>query len=160
MQTKSIVQASANVIRIVSLQKGDIYKRYESSSFGDDKVTFGIVRDVVNNGDNTFIEATEFEVSYSEMKAKTKIFSGEKDISIFPASIEEIEEDFTCCRDKVIKDIAENENKIVELRKALVTTEALLSGELQKELRTPDFKEMTQPEFNAKKIASQNNTEF
>ena len=32
MQTKNIVQASANVIRITNLHQGDIYKRFDNSS--------------------------------------------------------------------------------------------------------------------------------
>lgn len=66
MQTKNIVQASANVIRIVNLQKGDIYKRFDDSSYTRD-VKYGIVRNVYNNGENTYIEAVEYKKSYREM---------------------------------------------------------------------------------------------
>ena len=56
MQTKQIVQSSANVIRITKLVKGDIYKRFEQNS---DDTYFGIVTDVLNDGINTIITATE-----------------------------------------------------------------------------------------------------
>ena len=152
MQTKSIVQASANVIRIVNLKQGDIYKRYEESSYGDDKVHYGIVNSINNNGDNTFIEATEFKVSYSKMEATMRIFSGKKDIAIFPASVDDLQEDFGRCLRNTQDEIAKKKEEIVGLEKALATTERLLSGEMQQELSTPDFKEMPQQEFNQKKL--------
>ena len=155
MQTKSIVQASANVIRIVNIKQGDIYKRYEESSYGDDKVHYGIVNNINNNGEETFIEATEFAVSYSKMEAKTRIFSGKKDISIFPATIEDLQEDFGRCLRNTKEEIAKKKDEIVGLEKAMVTTERLLSGEMQKELRTPEFKEMPQSEFNQKKLQAE-----
>ena len=156
MQTKSIVQASANVIRIVNLKKGDIYKRYEESSYGSDKIHYGIVNNINNNGEETFIEATEFSVSYNKMEAETKIFSGKKDISIFPATIENLEQDFGRCLTQTKKEIKEKEEEIIGLKKALVTTERLLSGEMQKELSTPEFKELPQQEFNQKKLEAEN----
>ena len=152
MQTKSIVQASANVIRIVNLKRGDIYKRYEESSYGSDKVHYGIVNSINNNGDETFIEATEFAVNYSKMEASMKIFSGEKDIAIFPATIEDIEAEFGRCRNGLKEEIQKKKDEIVGLERALETTERLLSGEMQRELSTPEFRELPQQEFNQKKL--------
>lgn len=152
MQTKSIVQASANVIRIVNLKQGDIYKRYEESSYGNDSVHYGIVNSINNNGDETFIEATEFKVSYSRMEATMKVFSGKKDIAIFPASVDDLQEDFGRCLANTRDEITKKKEEIIGLEKALVTTERLLSGEMQRELSTPDFKEMPQQEFNQKKL--------
>ena len=159
MQTKSIVQASANVIRIVHLQQGDIYKRYEESSYGSDSVHYGIVNSINNNGDETFIEATEFKVSYSKMEATMKIFSGKKDIAIFPATADDLQEDFARCLANTQEEIKKKKDEIVGLERALVTTEQLLSGEMQQKLRTPDFKEMPQQEFNQKKL-QQESKEF
>lgn len=158
MQTKSIVQASANVIRIVNLKQGDIYKRYEEASYGSDKVHYGIVNSINNNGDETFIEATEFSVSYSKMEAQMKIFSGKKDIAIFPASVDDLQEDFGRCLTSTKEEIAKKKEEILGLERALATTERLVSGEMQRELSTPDFREMPQQEFNQRKLESESNS--
>jgi len=157
MQTKSIVQASANVIRIVNLQKGDIYKRYESSSYGSDKIHYGIVNHINNNGEETFIESTEYEIDVSEMNARTKVFSGTADISIFPATLEDLENDFKTCLRRTKEKLVDKEKEVKSLIKAIETTERLVSGELQKELQTPAFKELTQAEFNQKKLQAESN---
>ena len=60
MHTKQIIQASANVIRITNLRKGDVYKRIDDSSYGD-KVHYGVVLNLYNNGEKTYIETIEYK---------------------------------------------------------------------------------------------------
>ena len=151
MQTKQIIQQSANVIRIIKLSKGDIYKRYDTNSYSD-KILFGVVQDVKNDGENTFIEAVEYKYSYSELEADIKVFSGDSDVSIFPATLDEIKEKFESCVRNTQRNIEGKQEEIAKLEKALDTTKKLVSGELTKELKTPEFKELPQNEYNAKKV--------
>jgi len=147
METKNLVQTTANVIRVTNLKVGDIYKRYDDSSYSK-KTYYGIVRTINNNGEKTYIEAVEYEYSYSSLSANFSVFGGDEDINIFPATIEEIKNEFGGAVTKLYKEIESKEDEIKDKRKCVAETELLLSGELQKTLQTAEFKEMTQGEYN------------
>lgn len=145
MQTKQIVQASANVIRITNIQKGNLYKRFDESG---DYTYYGIVTDVLNDGNNTIITATEYRKSWSSMSVENKVIRGDKDFIMFPATIEEFKVEFQSVINSKKKDIEDYQLKIQEAERLIDTTEKLLSGELQKELSVAEFKEMTQGDFD------------
>lgn len=147
MQTKQIVQASANVIRITNIQKGNLYKRFEESG---DYTYFGVVTDVLNDGSNTIITATEYRKSWGDMNVENKVIRGEKEFVIFPATIEDFQMEFKDVISKKQREIECHKEEIVKAEKTIEITQKLLSGELQKELSTPAFKEFTQDEFNQK----------
>ncbi len=84
------------------------------------------------------------------MEASIYVMRGDNDVSIFPATLEEIQEEFASCAKSIEKKIAEKREEIAKLEGALDTTNQLVSGELQKKLQTPVFKEFTQAEFNQK----------
>lgn len=147
MQTKQIVQASANVIRITNVQKGNLYKRFDDSG---DYTYYGIVTDVLNDGINTVITATEYRRSWSSMDVENKVIRGEKEFVIFPATLEEFQDEFKTVVERKQKDIEDYQQKIIEAEKTIEITKRLISGELQKELSIPKFKEMSQVEFNEK----------
>jgi hypothetical protein len=154
MQTKQIVQASANVIRITNLAQGDIYKRFDDSSYSKD-VKYGIVKNIYNDGEKTYVEAVEYKKSYNDLEASVYIIRGDNDVSIFPATLEEIEMEFSDAQKGIERKIQEKQEEIRKLTGALETTQMLISGELQKKLQTPTFKEMAQAEFNQKKLAAE-----
>lgn len=150
MQTKQIVQSSANVIRITNLSVGDLYKRFDDSTYSK-STYFGIVKGIYNDGEKTYVESVEYEASYGDIEAQNYVIRGDDDVSIFPATVEELEMDFNNIESKLEKKIEEKRDEIVKLEKTLETTRKLISGELQKELRTPFFKELTQEQFLEKK---------
>jgi hypothetical protein len=151
MQTKNVIQTSANVIRITNLKKGDIYKRYEDSSYSS-SLYYGLVKDIKNNGEETFIEAIEYKKSYSSVDADLKIFSGSKDLSIFPATLEEVQEEFSGVVEKLEKEIKEKQKEIENKTKCIEDTNKLLSGQLANMIQSAEYKEITQAEFNQKKL--------
>ena len=150
MQTKNIIQSSVNVIRLINLKKGDVFKKISTESYSDG-ISYNVVVDLFNDGEITSIEVLEYKKSYSDIEAKTKIYSGTDDISIFPATIEEVSEYF----DKAIKKIEEDiENKKIELQKEMICLEkakGFVKGELSKKLTLAEFKEMPQLEYNEEK---------
>ena len=91
MQTQQIIQASANVIRITKLVKGNIYKRFED---GSDRTYYGIVTDVLNDGINSIITATEYRKSWRDIEVEMKVIKGNKDVVLFPATIDELQMEF------------------------------------------------------------------
>lgn len=147
MQTQQIIQASANVIRITKLVKGNIYKRFED---GSDRTYYGIVTDVLNDGINSIITATEYRKSWRDIEVEMKVIKGNKDVVLFPATIDELQMEFDSVIESKLKSIEEHEKAIVLDRKLIEVTRKLLSGELQKELSTPEFREMSQDEYNEK----------
>ena len=149
MQTKQIIQSSANVIRITNISKGNTYKRFEDN----DCVYYGIVTDVLNDGVNTIITATEYRKSWSSMEVAQKVMKGEKDYVLFPATIEEIESEFQSVVSSKEREIEDSKKKIAEDEKTIELTRKLISGEMQKELSAPQYKELTQEEFNEKVLA-------
>jgi hypothetical protein len=155
MQTKQIVQASANVIRITNLQVGDIYKRFDDSSYSK-TVKFGIVRGVYNDGTKTFVESVEYTKSYRSIEAEIYIIRGDNDVAIFPATLEEIQEEFGNAERSIKESIEDKREELAKLEQALLTTQQLITGELQQSLQTPAFKEMSQAKFNAKQLERAN----
>jgi hypothetical protein len=151
MQTKNIIQSNVNVIRITNLKIGDLYKRYEENTY-DNSVYYGIVRSINNSGEKTFIEVVEYKKTYATISADFKVFSGEKDLNIFPASISEIENEFEGITDKLEKEIGDKLKEIENKKKCIAEVQLLLSGELSKQLQTAEFKELTQSEYNLLKL--------
>lgn len=87
---KTLVSNTAQIVRIVSLQPGDVYKRLVESSYGSPKMQIGIVTGVMNNGDDAAITALEYEAAYGSVTAKVEVFTQSRDVSIFPADPAEV----------------------------------------------------------------------
>lgn len=154
MQTQNIVQASANVIRITNLLQGDLYKRFEHSEYSKD-THYGIVKGLYNDGEKTFIECVEYKKNYNGIEAQIYVIRGDKDVAIFPISLDELKEEFSSAEIKIVKQIEDKEKELTNLKGVLKITQELIDGTLQKKLQTPIFKEMTQKEYNQKLIERQ-----
>lgn len=151
MLTKQLIQASANVIRITKLVKGDVVKLFKDSNYGD-KIKYAVVLDIVNDGEKTFVQFLVYNKSYSEVKGEILVLSGDdKDYSIFPTSKEELDIDFEQVIESIKRSISDDENKLLDKKEMLRRTEEFLSGEMARKLTTPEFNEMTQAEFNERK---------
>lgn len=142
METRQVIQASANIIRITNLSKGDVYKRIEESSYSEPGVKYGIVMDLLNDGNECFIEVLEYTKSYSTVSCSIKVFSGKKDVAIFPATPEEVKEYLQSSVDSMERDIEEKkkevEKKIEECKKA----KEFVSGETMKKLTATKFESL------------------
>lgn len=151
MQTQNIVQTSANVIRITNLKIGDLYKRYTDSSY-DNSLFYGIVKSIDNNGEQTFIHAIEYKKSYSEISASVYIIRGDKEVAIFPATIQEIQDEFGSVVAGCEKEIEKLQKQIAEKERIITDTESLLNGTLAHSLQTPEYRELTQSDYAQKKL--------
>lgn len=159
MQTKNLIQTSANVIRITNLKIGDLYKRYSDSAY-DNSIYYGIVKAINNNGENTFLEAVEYNKSYSSITADFKVFSGDKDLSIFPATLDEIKDEFSKIVDKLEDEIKNKQLEIENKKKCIAETQLLITGELTDKLQSADFKTLTQSEYNQLKLSKASQLDF
>lgn len=88
MQVKQAIQSSANVIRVTNISAGDVYKRFDDSY--DDRVYYGVVHSVHNDGETAIIEALEYSYRYSSLDVNLKILRGDKDYKLFPSSPDEL----------------------------------------------------------------------
>lgn len=148
MQTKQAIQTSVNVIRITSITPGDVYKRFDENY--DDRVYFGLVTAVHNDGDKTIIEATEYKWSGWTLDVEYKILRGEKDYILFPSTPEELNLELEQARRKKQNEITEAQEKIEKNTKLIAEIDALISGEKQKQLKAMSYKELTQADYNQK----------
>ena len=152
MQTKQVVQASANVVRITNVSAGDVYKRFEQTSYSD-YTYYGIIRCVHNDGENTVIEALEFKKEYSNLQFSNKIFTNKtEDLAMFPATPEELNMEMDGIRKKKEKEIENKRDEILKLEKEIIDIENIESGEILKDLKAMSYKELSQNEYTQKKI--------
>ena len=150
MQVKQAIQSSANVIRVTNISAGDVYKRFDDSY--DDRVYYGVVQSVHNDGETAIIEALEYSYRYSSLDIELKVLRGDKEYKLFPSTPEELNTELDDVIQKKQKDIQEKTDQISKLGKEIEEIAKLMSGERLKELKAMSYKEMTQKEYQAKKV--------
>jgi len=154
MQTKTMIQSQANVLRITEIQKGNVIKMVEKDYSGT-KILFGVVTDLMNSGENTFIQLLLFERSYGDIKGKVKIYSGDEDLALFPATVEEVKNDMGAVLPELQKKVEKAKEDLANQIHALEEAESFISGETAKKLTEASFVELTMPEYAAEKKAKQ-----
>jgi hypothetical protein len=68
-----------------------VYKRLDTPSYGEPRLLFGVVTDILHNGEEAALVAIEFvPPSYGgSIEPVIKTFKGDTDVSIYPAQPEE-----------------------------------------------------------------------
>lgn len=150
MNVKQAIQASANVIRVTNISAGDVYKRFDDSY--DDRVYYGVVTSVHNDGEVAIIEATEYSYKYSSLDVNLKVLRGDKKYKLFPATPEDLNLELGDVVQRKNRDIESKKEDIKKLEKEISEVEKLLSGETLKNLKSMSYKELTQQQFEAKKL--------
>lgn len=91
MQVKTLIKSNANIIRVSEVGTGDVYKRLDKPAYGDERVVYGVVLDVLANGEDAALVTLEFgPVSYgTDPKPIIKTFKGDGDVALFPAALDE-----------------------------------------------------------------------
>lgn len=141
----------ANVISVTSLREGDVFKLLEVNSYGADSIFYGIVVDLFNTGESAYIQVLQYKKSYEDITAELKVYSGDKDLAIFPATIEEVQKYFSESIKKLEKDIEEKKEAIQKQIEGLAKARKFVSGELSKNMNELSYKEMTQKEYQTNK---------
>lgn len=93
MQVKHVVQASAEMVHISEVHIGDIYKRIEKPSYGDERLVFGKVIDILATDEDAALITLEFvPQDYSNgIQAAVRTFSGKTEVVLFPATVSDYE---------------------------------------------------------------------
>lgn len=94
MKTATLVQGTAEVITIVSLRPGDVFKRLvdKGAGYSDDryKAVFGVVQSIDSNGEDTMVSAIEFDEEYGTPTSRHRVFGTDSTVRIFAATPDEI----------------------------------------------------------------------
>lgn len=90
MKINQLVEVTGNVTTIIQLAEGDAYKRLITSNYESDKIVVGVVTNVYSNGDTTAISTLEYQDGYF-VEVKPQVFSGDKDVQIFPITSDEVQ---------------------------------------------------------------------
>lgn len=150
MNVKQAIQSSANVIRVTNISAGDVYKRFDDSY--DERVYYGVVQNVHNDGETAIIEAVEYNYKYSSLSVDLKVLRGDKEYKLFPATPEDLNLELDGVIERKKREIETKQNEITKLGKEIGEVEKLLSGETQETLKAMSYKELTQAEFEKKKL--------
>jgi hypothetical protein len=95
MQTTTLIQASADVVTITSFARGDVYKRVDRDYSGTNQLQFGVVTDVMNNGEDAALSCLEFEAVYGAgVVPRIKVWKAGDDLAVFAATPEEVRSHF------------------------------------------------------------------
>lgn len=145
MKTHTLVQASANIIRVTSLKKGNIFKLIDSPSYGDAELAYCVVLDIFNDGDKTFIQVLRYKVSYSTVTAEIKLIKGDTDVSLFPASKEEVMKYFSNAMESMEYGILKKTEELEKAKEAFEHAKKFVKGEMENELTEIEYKEEPTP---------------
>lgn len=129
MKTRQIIEASADVLTIVTLKKGDVYKRVvEASTFESSRLQFGIVTSVMHNGEDGAIAAIEYGISYSGLDVQQIVMTTGSDIAIYPATVEEVREHLSQIRQTLDRKVKEATDAVEKATMLRADCEEVLSG--------------------------------
>ena len=152
MNVQQAIQTSANVIRVTNISAGDVYKRFDDSY--DERVYYGVVTSVHNDGSNAIIEAVEYAYKYGSLDVNLKVLRGDREYKIFPSSPDELNTELDDVVLRKNREISNKREEILKIEREIVEVERLMSGERLKELKSMSYKEMTQDKFEQTKIAA------
>lgn len=87
MQTTQIVRGAAEVLTITRLRVNDVYKRVEENYSGEPVLRYGIVTDVMDNGPDAAVVATEYRPADfgAGIQIRSAVITGSRPMAIFPA---------------------------------------------------------------------------
>jgi hypothetical protein len=113
-----LVQASADIITVINLKKGDVYKRlHQEYSTSPYKLVIGIVTDVMLTEGTAGIAAFEITQGENYTEATTPkfvVYGPKSDVQIFPAEPLEVEAVLGKAADVIEKKLAEAEEAVVK----------------------------------------------
>lgn len=146
MITKSLIQAASNVVKITRLAKGDCVKLVEDK-YSEPEIYYGVVIDLLNEGEKCFVQILRYKKNYSAIDCDIKTYSGDKDVTIFPCTVDELEEHFRDAIKSIERDILSAEKSLNDKKLGLQKAKDFVSQETGRKLQNASFKEITQEEY-------------
>ena len=150
MQIQQQIRSSANVIRVTNIAAGDVYKRFDTGY--DDRVYYGVVRNVHNDGEVAIVEAIEYRKSYNDLEVNLKVLTGTKDYNLFPADPSELDKELGGIVGRKEREIEKKHEEVRKLEAEIAEVKRLISGETLTDLKAMSYVELSQKAFEAKKL--------
>lgn len=147
METRTLIQSQANVLRVTALKKGDVVKLIEKE-YSSNEIYYAVVIDMLNTGKDTFLQLLQYKKQYGDITALIKTYDGSKDIALFPATIAEVQEHFQSAIKSMKQKIEDKKKELHKEQEALIKLESFTEGELSQKLTEASFEEITQEAYN------------
>lgn len=144
METKNLIQASAKIIKITELKKGSLVKVIKKE-YSSNEMHYGIVTDLLNSGNKTWIEMILFKKSYSDIKGEVQLFEGSDNLEIFPAKIDEIKVHLDDALESMEKSVGNKKEEIRKAEEALARAKSFVSGQMGMSLIETPYEVIEEP---------------
>lgn len=142
MQTQNIIQASAKIVRITELKKGNVIK-YVDEQYSSTEMRMAVVSDILNDGTKTFIELVSFKKDYhAGIKLEKRLLKGMDDVAIFPATKEDLIADFQSIKELATREIKEKREELAKMELNLAWLTETVETHQAQELTEPKFEEL------------------
>lgn len=138
MDTRQLIEASAEVVTITRLKAGDVYKRIEEGTSYGSPLRFGVVQDVMNNGTDSAFTALELTPTYAGITSEVKVFKAGMPAALFAATPDEVLRHTTEVKISVDRKVAEAEKALIAAREAQALAIRVMDTALMGELTAPD----------------------
>lgn len=117
----TLIQATAQQIRVVSLTPGDVYKRLVEATYGDPKLAIGVVTEVMHNGDRAMIVGVEYSAGFQAVTVDRRVFTDKSDVNFFPATVKEFTDHLADMEAHAAEAVRVAESTLRDRREALAT---------------------------------------
>jgi hypothetical protein len=138
MEIKNMIQATARVIRITELAKGNIVKVIKTD-YSTPELYYGIVVDVLQSESTAVVELLLYKKEYGGVKLESLLLTGNTDkLEIFPAEKSDIVGYFQTIKAEYQRKIEEKQEDLIKAQDMFEKVTHLLEIESDT-LSTPKF---------------------
>jgi hypothetical protein len=130
MRVSQVVRASADIVRITSLRQGDVYKRVDSNSYTGNKLRYGVVTDVMYDGEEGAVTAVEYEIDFGKVVPRVMCYTTNEGPALFPAQPEELLVHMADLRKALDDTVLQKERELSEARTMRRNAENILTNRL------------------------------
>ena len=143
MNVVNAINLTAQIVKITNLQKGNLVKKVTKETYGTKfNLSFCIVKDILNDGSNTFLQLLEYEIGYDEIKPKIGIYGSESEImelSLFPATTEEATPYFNDIIDRLKQIVVRKEDELSKSKLLLESAKTFLNDVTNNLITIPEY---------------------
>lgn len=126
MDIKQIVRTTAQIVKITQLAKGNVVKIIEENSYHGPDISFAVVNDIMSDGHKTFVELVVYKKNYNEINMEVKLISADKDITLFPATKEDLTQHFETVKQKMLDSMQNKRDELAKMQKAFESVTKLI----------------------------------
>lgn len=139
MNTQTLVRGSADIVTVTTLARNDVYKRLEENTYGEKYILkFGVVTDVMHNGEDAVITALEFTTEYNGATSALKVFGTDSDLKLFAATPTEFIEHKADVQKRAERAVADAQTVLEEKRRLLAVIESTFTNDVLARLTIAD----------------------